>query len=90
MIVASFMNKTPNTLSFVLISLVITLNPQETTLCFDTEIETSRQKNRVLQGAVLKGAESALKLKERRLQMYNEAVGKDFDSKMGYESVSHR
>ncbi|PWA54638.1 GLE1-like protein [Artemisia annua] len=31
---------------------------------------------------VLKGAESALKLEERKLQMYNEVVGKDFDSKM--------
>ena len=44
----------------------------------------------LIAGTVLKGAESALKLEERRLQMYNEVVGKDFDSKMASQSVSHR
>ncbi|GKB07359.1 hypothetical protein Tco_0835643, partial [Tanacetum coccineum] len=37
--------------------------------------------------AILKGVESALKPEERRLQMYNEVVGKDFDSKIGSASV---
>ncbi|GKE21476.1 protein GLE1 isoform X2, partial [Tanacetum coccineum] len=46
--------------------------------------------NKATTGTVLKGAESALKLEERRLQMYNEAVGKDFDSKMASQSEYHR
>nr|GEU63383.1 protein GLE1 isoform X2 [Tanacetum cinerariifolium] len=46
--------------------------------------------NKATTGTVLKGAESALKLEERRLQMYNEVVGKDFDSKMASQSEYHK
>ncbi|XP_024991627.1 protein GLE1-like isoform X2 [Cynara cardunculus var. scolymus] len=35
-------------------------------------------------GNILKGAESALKMEERRLQMYKEVVGKDVASEMDY------
>lgn len=42
--------------------------------------------NKATAGTVFKGAESALKLEERRLQMYNEVVGEDFDLKMASQS----
>ncbi|KAI3733464.1 hypothetical protein L6452_12907 [Arctium lappa] len=38
--------------------------------------------NKASTGNILKGAESALKLEERRLQMYKEVVGKDVASEM--------
>ncbi|KAJ0857443.1 hypothetical protein HanRHA438_Chr13g0590231 [Helianthus annuus] len=38
--------------------------------------------NKAPEGNVLKGAESALKMEESRLQIYNEVVGKGFASEM--------
>ncbi|XP_035843281.1 uncharacterized protein LOC110931513 [Helianthus annuus] len=45
--------------------------------------------NKAPEGNVLKGAESALKMEESRLQIYKEVVGKGFASEMDSNRVSH-